>query len=101
MKQTIIEADLDAAIAAVECKDNFTPWTSKCLMAQFARRVTGKDIDGSTSTAAAFVGEDGYNFAVDGAQHLVSIFDAIKTRPDYINRIREQLPLEVEVSIIS
>ena len=96
-KETLAISDLDAAVAAVE--DTTREHTTKCLIAQFAHRITGKVVVGSTSSAVMFEdNQDSYNFRVKGMSHLVWLFDAQAQKPENIAKIRHELPLEVEVT---
>lgn len=87
---TIAICDLNAAVAA---KSDTRKHSEKCLMAQFAARITGKRISGSTSNAAHVEGDTGYAFRVAGAEHLVNYFDS-----DEIYKVRTQLPFNVMIS---
>lgn len=49
IEESITEADLDAAIEAKRQGINPNGHTSICLLAQFAKRVTGKNVIGSTT----------------------------------------------------
>lgn len=90
--ETIAICDLNAAVAARS--DTTRSHTEKCLMAQFAARITGKRVLGSVSTAAQLEGEgDNYNFKVTGASHLVFYFDQHQEA-----KVRALLPLDVVVT---
>jgi hypothetical protein len=94
---TLAICDLNAAVAAKDKKEDRSNHTEVCLLAQFAKRVSGKAVTGSTCSAAMLEGEgDEYNFQVDGVKHLVFAFDlAFSQNPHNIAEIRRQLPLDV------
>lgn len=92
--ETVGICDLDKAVAAKDLNEKgMYEHTSICLMAQFATRITGKKVVGSTPSAVAF--EDNpyeYPFLVDGLSRLVTLFDT----QEY-EGVRKQLPRLVEV----
>lgn len=91
-KTFVEERDLDAAIAARKVSGK--SHTCKCLLAQFAQRITGKEVTGSTPSAACIGPEDQeYSFSVVGMHDLVHNFDKACDE-----LIRKQLPREVEVT---
>ncbi len=91
-QQTITEADLDAAIKA---REKTTPdgHTKVCIMAQFAKRLTGRRVAGSTCSSVAFMDEPAqYSFRIEGGDILVHGFDEGK-----FAMIRKLLPRLVQV----
>lgn len=86
--ETMTIRDLNAAVVARS--DTTRSRTEKCLMAQFAARITGKRVLGSISNAARIEGDtnEDYNFRVTGAEHLVEYFDGNQDA-----KVRAELPL--------
>lgn len=96
-KAVLAVCDLDAAVAAIP--DISRRHTEKCLMAQFANRITGQKVYGSTNNAVSFKEhsrEDTYTFLVEGMESLVAKFDT----GNYAE-VRRHLPREVEFEILS
>lgn len=109
--KTVAICDLNNAVAAKD-KESEAPISQRfrhteiCLLAQFAHRVTGERVTGSTQADVAFESNpDFYKFHVysQDMRKLVEWFDLAYQAGHhdeyYIARIREQLPMEVQVTI--
>lgn len=94
---TLAICDLNAAVAAKDNNIGGSCHTEICLLAQFAQRITGKKVKGSTRSVAQLKGEKNYNFYVEGIGDLVQLFDAAwDISSSNIAEIRRALPLNVE-----
>jgi hypothetical protein len=107
MQKTIAICDLNAAIKAKD-EDGKKPYggpsihTEICLLAQFAHRITGERVTGSTTSDVAFESDpDFYKFHVYAASQFVSMFDRAYRYddPSYLAKLRRMLPVDVQVII--
>jgi hypothetical protein len=98
MKATILEIDLDKAIAEVNPNPRPEGYchTCHCLMAQFAKRITGEEVWGTAWHAASLVSgsSDTYSFRCDAMSPLAQRFDEGR-----YDEVRAQLPMDVEYFI--
>lgn len=96
---TLAICDLNAAVAAKDEAKDGCPYTHTqiCLLAQFAKRITGKEVVGSTRTAARLEGNEYYTFETNDVSDLVQLFD-LANEEDWTNiaKIRRTLPLNVK-----